>query len=134
DKYKVDAAGTKGFATDFFEKYEEKNKKKPDEQKKAGEAIKSIINAEDYKNKNISEIEADLVTKIKAKETEFPLLNEAKSKEIAKELAPRLKLRDEKELNTAPDGSVKKKLAELLSWVEISYEGKTAADDNARFT
>jgi len=79
----------------------------------------------------LDQIKAEIKSSIPADD---PLLNtDLKKDELVAELAPRIKLRDEKELKAATASSEKKKLAELLEWVEIKYDGKTAANDG-RFT
>ncbi|CAI2163584.1 2059_t:CDS:10 [Funneliformis geosporum] len=134
DKSPVPATLTK--LKEFEDRNKAKDGKKPDEQKRTSEFIESIISVEGagYKGRTPDEIINDLKTKFSAKKSEYSLLNDdSKIDAIAKELAPRLKLRDERDLNIPTATSVQKKLAKLLSWVELKYDGKAAADDDGRF-
>nr|CAG8557791.1 10662_t:CDS:2 [Entrophospora candida] len=113
------------FATEFLAKYkaitggDDKDK----EQTEAIAAFKSILE-KDYANKDVTAIETEIKDGVTL--TNSFLTNDKKNK-TAKDLAPRLKLRDEKlaERTTKPE---QKRLAELLGYIEFEYDGKKAAE------
>jgi hypothetical protein len=123
NKYKIDTAGTKGFADDYLENYKKKDKGEDNERAKTVKAFENALK-KDYTGQTKDQIQAAIIA-----DAEIPtntIVTAEKKKKIAEEAAPRIELIFTK-LTARTTDSAQEKLAKLLYYLELKYDGEEAA-------